>query len=372
MLNALLWIALVGMLLVTGAAMAEGKAAMERPIVGATRWDAWEGGNEWERNLAPKQWQERLPFYSKIAPDGQVTVCGNTQKVMDREIAYAHAAGLDYWAYCYGIRDQQDPLKGAYGLRRHLASKHRNDMNFALLLMGQGFWGPKEDFAKAIDIYVNFFREPNYQKVLGGRPLLYVFYVERMPEYFGSEAAAKEALALLRRKSVAAGLKPPYIVAQVWSAALGAEYIDKMGFDAISAYAWADFSQGTQGYPYADLAKANKSFWESCKATGKQVIPLVSAGWDNRPRRANAKRYEEIYKAPPSGPWYVQPTPAELAANLNSALQWNRDNPAAAEANVVHIYAWNESDEGGWLVPTLSEGKARLDALRKILRPAGE
>jgi len=27
-------------------------------------------------------------------------------------------------------------------------------------------------------------------------------------------------------------------------------------------------------------------------------------------------------------------------------------------ANAILIYAWNELDEGGWLVPTLSEGDA--------------
>ncbi len=31
--------------------------------------------------------------------------------------------------------------------------------------------------------------------------------------------------------------------------------------------------------------------------------------------------------------------------------------------------AWNEFDEGGWLCPSLSEGSARLDALRAVLRP---
>jgi len=37
----------------------------------------------------------------------------------------------------------------------------------------------------------------------------------------------------------------------------------------------------------------------------------------------------------------------------------------------VLIYAWNEFDEGGWLVPALppphGEGTARIDALRKVL-----
>ena len=84
MVRSLLWLALIGLLL----------PASARPIVGATRWDAWEAGNEGERNLAPKQWHARLPFYSHIAQDGQVTVRGDTQEVMDREIAYAHNAGL--------------------------------------------------------------------------------------------------------------------------------------------------------------------------------------------------------------------------------------------------------------------------------------
>jgi len=37
----------------------------------------------------------------------------------------------------------------------------------------------------------------------------------------------------------------------------------------------------------------------------------------------------------------------------------------------VLIYAWNELDEGGWLMPALpppqGEGTARIDALRKVL-----
>ncbi len=33
------------------------------------------------------------------------------------------------------------------------------------------------------------------------------------------------------------------------------------------------------------------------------------------------------------------------------------------------IYAWDEFSEGGWICPTLSEGTARLDAIRGVLRP---
>ena len=41
--------------------------------------------------------------------------------------------------------------------------------------------------------------------------------------------------------------------------------------------------------------------------------------------------------------------------------------PGTAEANAILIYAWNETDEGGWLHPTLSEGSARLDTMGEVL-----
>jgi len=340
-----------------------------RSLVGAIRWDAWVAGSEWEQNLSPPQWRDRLPFYGReVAPD-KVEIRGDTQQVMESEIAYAAGAGLDYWAFCYSHPRAGKVDQHSYGLNLYLSSKRKADLNFCLILMGAGYSGPQEEWrTAAVEGFIKLFREPTYQKVLGARPLLYIFYVNGMPRYFGSEAAVKEALDYLRAETIAAGLQPPYIVAMVWSGQMGTEAVDKMGFDAISAYASVDLIHGDQGYPYSTLAAANRQFWEECRATGKQVIPIVSAGWDPRPRWANAKRFEELYQSPPRGPWYEQPTPQELADNLRAALEWNRQNEAQAEANAVIIYAWNESDEGGWLVPTRSEGAARLDAIQRVLR----
>jgi hypothetical protein len=54
---------------------------------------------------------------------------------------------------------------------------------------------------------------------------------------------------------------------------------------------------------------------------------------------------------------------------LRDALAWCARNRAAAEPNAVLIYAWNEIDEGGWLVPSLwpDQGTARLEAIRTVL-----
>ena len=54
-----------------------------------------------------------------------------------------------------------------------------------------------------------------------------------------------------------------------------------------------------------------------------------------------------------------------------SRTRWNgrRTTATLNPANAIIIYAWNENDEGGWLIPTLSEGTARLDAIARVLNP---
>ncbi len=64
----------------------------------------------------------------------------------------------------------------------------------------------------------------------------------------------------------------------------------------------------------------------------------------------------------------VTATPAQLAQHLREALEWTRQNRDLNPANAILVYAWNENDEGGWLIPTLAEGTTRLDALAKVLK----
>ena len=74
--------------------------------VGAIRWDAWIGpvegydvGLQVERSLSPQRWHHRLPFFAKVVSDSAIQVRANHSTIMDREIQFAHAAGLDYWAF---------------------------------------------------------------------------------------------------------------------------------------------------------------------------------------------------------------------------------------------------------------------------------
>jgi len=361
---AVVMLATVPVCAVTGADPIPGRA-----LVGAIRWDAWHGdassvGLTVEKTLAPAHWHYRLPFYGKVTGENAVEVRGNTQAIMDREIDYAHAAGLDYWAFV--VYPEENAL--SQGLKLYLTSEKKSLMRFCLNL--QGGWeagGGPEAWPGKVARYIRYFKEPTYQTVLNGRPLVFLYSVEGLvgPGKFENWAAARTAFDALRAAVTAAGMPTPYIVAQGWSPEKLKEQVAALGLDAVGAYA---SSAGAKAGTYADLATHTERWWDAFKACGLPVVPLATSGWDMRPRVETPTPWvkggniEEYYEAP---------TPGELADHISRVLAWCRENPEAAEAGAVLIYAWNEFDEGGWLCPTLSEGTARLDAISKILKPGG-
>ncbi len=342
-------------------------ASVERPTVGAIRWDAWHGpasrvGLIVEKTLAPARWHQRLPFYGRVVGESAVEVRGDTQAIMDQEISYASEAGLDYWAFV--IYPEEEALSS--GLKLYLSSDYRSRINFCLDL--QGGWesrGGLSRWPQKVKRYVAYFGESTYHTVLGGRPLVYLYSVDDLvgPGRFETWDEARAAFDQLRAAAGDAGVGNPYIVAQGWSPEVLKDQAGKLGLDAIGAYA---STAGAKAGAYAALAAHTQRWWDAFGATGCEVVPLATAGWDMRPRVETPVPWvrggdmEEYYEAP---------EPQELAAHVGKALAWCMANPEAAKAQTVLVYAWNEFDEGGWLCPTLSEGTARLDALRGILCP---
>jgi hypothetical protein len=333
-------------------------------IVGAIRWDAWVGelptfgdaasenrvGVVVERTLAANKWHYRLPFYAVEVGENQVQVRGATQEVMDKEIEYAKNAGIDYWAYVF-----YPPGSGLDAARNlHLASPHRADVKFSLIIDNISYLKDPE----MVKLFVSYFKMPEFQKVLDGRPLLFLFGTTGLTDE--ENEANKKAIDFIRQETIAAGAANPYIVYMGWASATVRIYIEKYGLDAGSAYA----AVGNGGVPFAQLAKSAEGGWDSYRYTRLKVIPWVTSGWDPRPRVENPTPWTTY---DPNG-WAQPGTPEEIAAHLQNALQWNAKYPAVAEANAVLIYSWNEFDEGGWICPTLKNGSDRLDAIRKILR----
>lgn len=336
---------------------------VQAPLIGAIRWDAWHGdrgvpGRAVQHALAPREWHGRLPFFARIVADDAVLIDGTPQEVMDAEIGFARRGGLDYWAFVAYAPDDAMSL----ALRSYLASRKRSLIRFCLVAEC-GRWRDPAYVARLADLM----GEPGYLAVCGGRPVLYLGFIDeaKIKANWGSVEGLRAVVDGLRAAAVQRGLQTPYLVIMDFNPERGKRWLDALGADAISSYA---VGGGDTRAPYARLAANAELFWERCKATGAQVVPIVMSGWDRRPRIARPMPWE-TWQKPGEGMdrYFEPPTPAELAGHLRRAVAWMAANPAQAQAALAIVYAWNENDEGGWLVPTLSEGAARLEALAEAL-----
>ena len=181
------------------------------PIVGAIRWDAYFGkpgmpgfedpnhgivARATTYDLSPKKWHYRVPFYGTEINDTAVTANGDTQDAMGKELEYAQQHGIQFWSFCnypIGCVDMHPPASDckniqccadnvglSYAWNQYLAHPENHKVNFTLLLQ-PGYWFPtalkggNETLEQEVSRYVSYFKMPNYQKVLGGRPLVFLF-----------------------------------------------------------------------------------------------------------------------------------------------------------------------------------------------------
>jgi hypothetical protein len=325
-------------------------------LAGAIRWDAWIGdlgsglvdaqsvGLQVERSLNPHQYHYRAPFFSREIGTDSIQIRGTTQAIMDQEIGYAKNAGIDYWAFCW-----YPPHSGLDTARQlYLASEHRNDVKWCVI-MGTSEFNDYNDGKWLIDR----FKEFNYQKVAGGRPLVYIFGNTR--------SVTRSQLDSLRAWSVTGGLPSPYFAIMEFDANTASAMADSLGADALSSYiSW----KGRNGEPYDSvIPQSDLNGWESYSKTGRQVIPWVTSGHNTKPRIDHPVTWTKV----PADEWVADGTPEQIANNIQNALGWIKDHPGSTQANAFIIYAWNENDEGGWICPTLGNNTSRLDAVKHAL-----
>jgi hypothetical protein len=178
-----------------------------------------------------------------------------------------------------------------------------------------------------------------------------------------SDVRGKPIVEEIRSEARKQGAAEPYIV--IMDA--GVRVMRMLQGDAVTAYA----GFGGNGQAYRGLAAADVGSWQGWAEKGAQVVPIVTSGWDPRPRVDTPNPWSHHYSAKS---WARSPTPEELANHMKGAMDWIDANPGSTLANAVLTYAWNEGDEGGWLIPTLGENgrpdTRRLDAIQGVLRPS--
>ncbi|HYF49456.1 MAG TPA: hypothetical protein VEJ63_08625 [Planctomycetota bacterium] len=329
---------------------------MSRPTVGAIRWDAWTGGpvtEEVQRTLATEQYRFRLPWYAEVDRDS-VRIHGGRQEIMDQEIAYAAHGGLDYWAFL--LYADKTPMAAA--LELYLKSSRRGEVNFCCILHSS-ITVKDEAWPHELERLLWLLDEPGYQRVCNGRPLVYLF----MDDFFGGVAPAR--VAEFRKTAAARGIDP-YLAFMGWNPREDWKKAAPHGFSAVSAYAYAGKGK------FSDVAAATeRDFWRAALDASVPCIPLVTTGWDKRPRMDNPVSWERHHSYHKDRTFTERATPDEIAAHLSRGIEWVREHADACPAQSIIMYAWNENDEGGWLVPTWTENAAdtlRIDAVRCVLR----
>ena len=378
--------------------------------VGAIRWDAWFGSREGRggivgrtvtQDLSPARFHDRLPFFATEhafdpATNSTVSVDGNSTAVLLAENAHAAAHGIGYWAFCaYPLTCSDDDPPPAscpmiqccadnaalsYALLRYLELP-RPTVNFSLILQA-GAWWPTADYGgdESLDEeaarYAAYFARPTYQKVLTARPIVFVLGLGR-----ANATRAAAALHALRRAAVAAlgAAGNPYVVAMAGTAASAASLVSQFGLDAASSY--VNYANPTlaAGAPFASsIAEPEASLWEDMAEAGLSVVPPISVGWDPSPReyidlpwgdQGHVACVEKL-----GHPCFVRdPTMDELENHTAAAVRFAVARRAnATSAASVLISAWNENDEGHWVVPSLRHGTRKLEAVRRGLARGAE
>ncbi len=369
-------------------------SAPKHPLVGAIRWDAWYGplpasaqppasvefpgfdaahnrkvsqdpGKQTRRSLAEATWRYRWPFFTTLTPDGKAQDLNeNTPEILEREIDCAVHGGLDYWAFT--TYPENSPL--SYTLKTFLTCKNRDKIKFCLFLAMWPAYGRISSEAEE-DAYwahvVRLVQQPNYLKVQGNRPVFYLGFL--------NDALAKKLLEGRWQKFCAelarGGFGKPWVAVGHGTTKAVKKFHDQFQADAVSEYA---ISGSAKAGAYADLAERAEKVWENWSALGVEVAPLCMTGWDRRTRVMNPVSWESFQEKPGAIDYYYKSgTPGEIAAHIGRGVSWFKKHPGKNGTELVLIYAWNELDEGGWLLPALPPpngiGAARLDALRKVL-----
>jgi hypothetical protein len=345
--------------------------ASDEPTVGAIRWDGWygEGGvvKAVEASLGQPKYHFRLPWFADVVGEDKVRINGDSQAIMEQEISYAARAGLQYWAFV----DYLDQAPGmSIGLERYLSAKEKKGIRYCLVEEGNRL---DEIGVAAWGRLVEHFQHSDYQTVLDGRPLLFLFQK--------TMKLGKSEWNELKQLTLAAGLKEPYLVLMGWTADQDRE---GLGFDAASEYACAGKGYTTDPESYDRLVThhVEEKLWGKWKRDRTPCVTFATAGWDTRPRQERPPSWCPWIKVTPdpTPPAAQKPlidgataTPDELTEHLRDAIEWTRANRALNPANTIILYAWNEHDEGGWIQPTLgSDGQpddSRIEALGRLLRP---
>jgi hypothetical protein len=333
-------------------------------LVGAWMCPLWRegcrGGGEWEAILAYPEREPLLGWYDEGAPE-----------VTDWEITWARNHGISFLVPCWyrarGNLGQPVQAVLEHWLRDGLFQcRYGDQMRFAILWENtNGIACGVQDEADLLDNLLPYwietlFRRPNYL-VLEGKPVLFVYSVDKFISDLGGQEEAARAVAKMREACRAAGFAGLTIIGEHHQDPDDAlRPMAALGLEATSSYHWPTFA-GNMPWPWEarGVMAAQQDCWRrQATASSVPAVVTVSVGWDNRPWGGKAG-------------WQL--TPAQFGELCGEARRFVEVRPGnGLDRRLLLVDNWNEFGEGHYVFPHRQYGFGYLDALREAVSSAPE
>lgn len=252
-----------------------------------------------------------------------------------------------------------------------IQAKNNDKMRFCLLVANhQGFLLFRKDWETVVKLWIPYLKNERAVKI-GNKPLI-IFFAD-LKETLGSSKIVRECTDYLRKKVKEAGLDDVFIALCMYpdpdpiNAKIKYELAQVEGFDGLTGYNYIQgyYYKGNEPYihSYEELVNYHISGWDIISnASPLKYMPVVTCGWDARPRESPGSNEGRSW-------YYPDRTPKQVYEFTAAARTWVENNPSkTVDEKIILIYAWNEYGEGGFLAPTLGDQGAYLDAVKRAIK----
>lgn len=301
-------------------------------IIGSYYFDGWTGVNssneEWAKD-APDMLTKKM-FFDFADREPIWGWRDDDLNIMEKQIDLASKNGIDFFVFCWywstkdGHVDVDACLKNNLhtGINLFLKARNKNKMRFAIIICNHGGYelNNNQEWEVGMEFLADFIFKDKQYLFIEDKPYVSFFNAEKVRNY----------LPAMSQKLKTIGFQGMYSVS--------CNYRDQ-DFD-LAAWYNNTFEGGKvhKAKDYQELTDRTRGAWY--KTSNSFVVsPSCIVGWDRRPW------YQEenfIY--------YDQRTPKKFLKHLKDAVDFLYDRNDRIK--ILHIYAWNELGEGGYLVPT--------------------
>lgn len=297
----------------------------------------------------------------------------DSQEAMDTEIEMASNYGIKFFNFLwYAGMSERAKEDGGYKFPIDLFTTSRNKhmMKFCLSYVNHDKLGVggKDEWLKAVDEWVEYFKDPQYLKI-DGKPVFKIHGLHWMREQWGAPHVVKLRLDELRKRAMEEGFPGVLIGAGVNDPGPGGAAIAdciKEGYDWLSAYNDVPFHLYDRArIDYEEFIQRHKEIYISFLFNNRlPYVPFITAAWDPGPWRNMSKAHSFYVDKPTKDQFKDFLVMAKEIIDEHKEMRLPTEDGKGVK--MITICAWNEYGEGSYINPSKEFGYSYLEAIKEV------